>query len=396
MKLSQRVAKLTPSITMAVSAKAKALQAQGFDVIDFGAGEPDFDTPAFIREAAIKAMQSGMTRYTPPNGLLALRQAVADSYRAEHGLNYAANNVVITCGAKQALFNLFQLLLDPGDEVIVPAPYWVSYPEMIWLAGGVAKIVDTTEATSFRVTADQLRAAITPRTKALLLNYPSNPTGAAYSRADLAALAAVLVDRDIWTISDEVYEYLIYDNFKFVCFPTVNDKLAARTVVVSGASKTYAMTGWRIGWAVGPADIIEMMSRFQSQSTSNATSFAQAGAIAALKSPRDWFAPMHAEYVARRDYMVDRLNALPGVQCFKPEGAFYVFPRVDSYYGKSANGKAIDGSLAMCDYLIEQAKIAATPGVGFGQDANIRLSYATSMAQIEAGLDRLERALAAL
>ncbi len=395
MTYAKRVANLNPSATLAVSAKAKTLHAQGHDVIDFSAGEPDFDTPAFIRDAAIKAMQSGMTRYTPANGLLPLRKAVAESYQA-YGLKYGPNGVVITCGAKQALFNLFQLLIDPGDEVIFQAPYWVSYPEMVQLAEGVPVIVETSEATGFRMTAAQLQAAITPRTKALLFNSPSNPTGASYTRAELAGLADVLAGRDIWVISDEIYEHLVYDNFQFASFPSLNDKLAERTVVVSGASKTYAMTGWRIGWAVGPAEVIEMMSRYQSQTTSNATSFAQAGAIEALSRPRDWLEPMRREYVNRRDCMVRRLRAMPGVQCHKPEGAFYVFPRVESLYGKAADGKVIGGSMAMCEYLIDDAKIAAVPGAPFGSDAHIRLSYATSMAKIEAGLDRLEKALAAL
>lgn len=393
MPFAKRIAKLNPSITLAVDAKAKALKAQGLDVVGFGAGEPDFDTPPHIRDAAIKGLNEGLTRYTPAAGMPQLRQAVADFYQNRYGLPASPKNVAICCGAKHALYNVFQLLLDPGDEVIIPAPYWVSYPEMVWLAEGEAVILPTDESTSFRLSAEQLRAAVTPRTKVLVLNSPSNPTGATYSRRELEAIAAVAREKNFWVIADEIYEYLVYDGFEFVSFPTVGKDLFERTIIISGASKTYAMTGWRIGWAVGPEPLIEMMSRLLSQSTSNATSFAQAGAIAALKGSPEIIQEMVAMFAKRRNVMVEFLRNIPGVECFNPEGAFYVFPKVSSYYGKTYKGKTIDGSLAMCEYLLDAVQVAAVPGIGFGQDANIRLSYATSMDQIEKGLERIRRAL---
>jgi aspartate aminotransferase len=393
MTFAQRVANLSPSITLAVSAKAKALKAKGVDVIDFGVGEPDFDTPAHIREAAIDGLRNGLTRYTPAAGLPALRQAVAAFYQAHHGVPATAANVVITCGGKQALYNLFQVLLDPGDEIIIPAPYWVSYPEMAWLAGAKPIILPTDESTGFRITAKQLREAITPQTKILLLNSPSNPTGAAYRREELAALADVVLEAGLWVISDEIYEFLVYDNFQFVSFPTLHPELVQRTIVASGASKTYAMTGWRIGWAIGPREVIAQLDNFQSQTTSNATTFAQCGAIAALQGPQDCVDEMRRAFVERRNYMVERLNAIPGLKCPKPEGAFYVFPRCDAYYGKRAGDRIIDGSVALCEYLLDAAHVAAVPGIGFGADPYIRLSYSTSLEQIKAGLDRLEQAL---
>ena len=396
MQFAQRVAQLSPSITLAVSAKAKAMKAAGQDVVAFGAGEPDFDTPEHIKEAAIKALRDGVTRYLPAAGLPALREAVAQTYTEKYGVATAAKNTVITVGGKHALYNIFQILLDPGDEVIVPAPYWVSYPEMVRLASGEPVIVSTTEATGFRMTPDQLAEAITPRTKIVVINSPSNPTGSAYSRDDLAALAQVAVERDLWIISDEIYEELTYDGFKFTSVPTLDPAIAARTLVVSGAAKTYAMTGWRIGWVVGPAGIIEMLGRLQSQQTSNATSFAQAGAVAALTGPQDCVREMLAAFAQRRSYIMDRLCGIPDVPCPRPDGAFYVFPNTAAYYGRRAGDKVIDGSLALCDYLLDSVQVAAVPGIGFGADQNIRLSYATSLDQIQKGLDRIGNALADL
>lgn len=396
MDFARRTANLTPSITLAVSAKAKALKAAGRDVVAFGAGEPDFDTPLHIQEAAIKALRDGMTRYLPEAGLPALREAVAAAYQKRYGLPVTMKNTVMTSGGKQALYNILQVALNPGDEVIIPAPYWVSYPEMVYLAEGKPVVVNTTEATGFRLTPDLLRRAITPRTKALILNSPSNPTGAAYSQAELTALAEVILEHDFWVISDEIYEFMTYGNFRFVSFPTLDERLVARTIVASGVSKTYAMTGWRIGWAIGPASFIEMMSRLQGHSTSHTTSFAQAGALAALTGPQECVSEMLAAFAERRDVILDCLRAIPDVPCYEPEGAFYVFPKVSAYYGRRVGGQEIKGSLAMCDYLLDTVQVAAVPGIGFGADDNIRLSYATSMAQIRKGLERIAQALAAL
>jgi len=396
MDFARRTANLTPSITLAVDAKAKALKAAGRDVAAFGAGEPDFDTPDHIKEAAATALRDGMTRYLPAAGLPALREALAENYRARHGVPVVPKNTVITCGGKQALYNILQVAVNPGDEVIIPTPYWVSYPEMVYLAEGKPVLVETTEATGFRLTPDSLRAAITPRTKALILNSPSNPTGAAYSPGELAALAEVVLEHDFWVISDEIYEYMTYGDFQFVSFPTLDKRLVDRTIVASGAAKTYAMTGWRIGWAIGPTPFIEMMARLQSHSTSNATSFAQAGALAALTGPQDCVARMLAAFDERRKVILNLVRAIPDVPCYEPEGAFYVFPNLSAYYGKQYSGKTIEGSLAMCEYLLDSVQVAAVPGIGFGADANIRLSYATGLEQIRKGLDRIAKAMAKL
>ncbi|HPM78822.1 MAG TPA: pyridoxal phosphate-dependent aminotransferase [bacterium] len=389
MKIAARCRSLAPSITLAVSAQAKALKAQGQDIVAFGAGEPDFDTPEHIKEAAIKALRDGVTRYTPAAGMPVLREAVAAFYQDNYGLPAKAGNVVITCGGKHALYNIFQLLLERGDEVLIPAPYWVSYPEMVTLAEGVPVIVPTTEDSDFRVTVDLLREYATERTRVLIVNSPSNPTGAAYTREQLLELGRFAIEKDLVIVSDEIYEKLVYDGFEFTCFPTLSAELRARTVVVSGASKTYAMTGWRIGWAVGPEDFITKMNFLQSHSTSNPTSFAQSGALAALQGPQDCVAMMVAAFADRRKYILERLAALPGVTTFAPQGAFYVFPKFEAYYGQSAGGVEIVDSLSFCKFLLERAQVAAVPGIGFGADANIRLSYATSMEQIEKGLDRI-------
>ena len=396
MPFAKRVSRLMPSLTLAIDAKAKALKKAGQPVISFGAGEPDFDTPQHIQEAAIKAMHDGMTRYTPAAGLLELRQAVADKYTGQYKLPVTAKNVVISCGAKHALYNLFQVLVDDGDEVLIPAPYWVSYPDMVRLAGGVPVIVPTTEKSGFCVTAELLDEFVTPRTKLLVLNSPSNPTGAAYDRRALSGLAHFVLKHNLLAISDEIYEHLLYDGFEFTCFAAISEELKNNVVVVSGVSKTYAMTGWRIGWTVGPEKVMDMLANLQSQSTSNPTSFAQSGAMAALQGPQDCVKQLCEAFAQRRRYMLDRLARIPRISCFPPQGAFYAFPRVDAYYGKKDGDKTIAGSLTLSEHLLEKVLVAVVPGIGFGLDANIRLSYATSMAQIEEGLNRIEKALIAL
>jgi aspartate aminotransferase len=379
-------------MTLAISAKAKELRAQGVDVVGFGAGEPDFDTPQNIKDAAIQALEAGFTKYTPASGTMELKQAVCDKMKRDNGLDYKPTQVLISCGAKHSLYNIAEALYDPGDEVIIPAPYWVSYPDQVLLQDAVPCIVDTREEENFRLTADLLRKNITKKTKALILNSPSNPTGCGYTLHDLKEIAEIIVEHDLYVISDEIYEKLVYGKFEFHSIAEVGEEIKKRTLVVNGVSKSHSMTGWRIGWAVGPEEIIKPMSNIQSQSTSNPTSIAQKGAEEALNGPQDAVAMMVKEFDKRREYIVDRLNAMDGVSCINPDGAFYVFPRVDSLYGRKFGDSPIGTSVELCDYLLKESKVAAVPGGAFGADAYIRLSYATSMEVIQKGLDRIEEA----
>ena len=396
MQLARRVKEIKPSPTLAVDAKAKALLAQGIDVVGFGAGEPDFDTPDNIKEAAIKAIKSGFTKYTPAGGTEELKKAVCQKFKQDNNLDYTPPEILISCGAKHSLYNICQALFEEGDEVLIPAPYWVSYPDMVMLAGGTPVIIKTTEKTGFRMTAQDLEKAITPKTKALILNSPSNPTGASYSKEDLIAIARVVLKKGIIVISDEIYEKLIYDGFQFSSIASCDPALKPQTLVVNGVSKSYSMTGWRIGYAAGPKDVISAMTNIQSQSTSNPTSIAQKASLEALNGPQDFIPMMVKEFDRRRTYMVDRLNAMPGVSCFKPSGAFYAFPNVSGVYGRKAGSLAITDSSTFTQYLLESVNVAVVPGVAFGADENIRLSYATSFANIEKGLDRIQKAIEAL
>ncbi len=388
--LSRRASEAEESVTLAMTAKANAMRDQGIDVISFSAGEPDFDTPDHIKKAASDALAKGQTKYTPASGLLALRKAVAAKFQRDNGLTYDPSQIVVSCGAKHSLYNVMQAILEEGDEAIIPAPYWVSYPAMVKCAGATPVIVQTTEKNGLKMTAAQLREAITPRTKCLILCSPSNPTGMVYTEAELKALADVVVEKGILVISDEIYEKLIF-GIPFASIATARPEMKDRTVVVNGASKAYAMTGWRIGYAAGPKDILTAVGRMQSQSTSNATSIAQYATIAALEGEQGCVEKMRVEYAKRRDYIVSRLRKIPGVSCGEPQGAFYVFPNVAALYGKKFQGKELRGSLALSETLLEKAHIATVPGSGFGADDFIRLSYATSMDKIEKGLDRLEK-----
>jgi aspartate aminotransferase len=396
MQLARRVKEIKPSPTLAVDAKAKALLAQGIDVVGFGAGEPDFDTPDNIKEAAIKAIKSGFTKYTPAGGTEELKKAVCQKFKQDNNLDYTPPEILISCGAKHSLYNICQALFEEGDEVLIPSPYWVSYPDMVMLAGGTPVIIKTTEKTGFRMTAQDLEKAITPKTKALILNSPSNPTGASYSKEDLTAIARVVLKKGIIVISDEIYEKLIYDGFQFSSIASCDPALKPQTLVVNGVSKSYSMTGWRIGYAAGPKDVISAMTNIQSQSTSNPTSIAQKASLEALNGPQDFIPMMVKEFDRRRTYMVDRLNAMPGVSCFKPSGAFYAFPNVSGVYGRKAGSLTIADSSTFTQYLLESVNVAVVPGVAFGADENIRLSYATSFANIEKGLDRIQKAIEAL
>jgi aspartate aminotransferase len=393
MELAKRVKGIKPSPTLAVDAKAKALQAQGVDIIGFGAGEPDFDTPDNIKEAAIKAIKAGFTKYTPAGGTEELKKAICQKLKKDNNLDYEPAEILVSCGAKHSLYNICQALFQPGDEVLIPAPYWVSYPDMVMLAEAAPVIMKTTEKNGFRITAAELEKAITPRTKALILNSPSNPTGASYTVNDLKALADVVVQKGITVISDEIYEKLVYDGFTFSSIASSDPALKAQVIVVNGVSKSYSMTGWRIGYAAGPKNVIGAMTNIQSQSTSNPTSIAQKASLEALNGPQDFIQMMVKEFDKRRTYMVERLNALPGVSCFKPTGAFYAFPNFSGVFGKKAGSLTITDSSSLAQYLLESVNVAVVPGVAFGADANIRLSYATSFANIEKGLDRIQQAI---
>ena len=396
MKLGPLTKVLRPSPTLAVTMKAKALQKEGRDIIGFGAGEPDFDTPDNIKAAAIRAIQEGFTKYTPVGGIDELKDAVIGKLRRDNGLEYKRSQIVVSTGAKHTLFNMAQVLFGQGDEVIVPAPYWVSYPDIVQLADATPVIVDAVEAEGFKLTPAKLKKAVTARTKALILNSPSNPTGAAYTLDELKALAEVLRGTEIIVISDDIYEKIVYDGFLFANMANVSGEMKEKTIVVNGLSKSHAMTGWRMGYAAGPDNVIAAMTEIQSQSTSNPTSIVQKASIEALVGDQSFIPRMVAEFKRRRDTIVAALNAVPGVTCATPPGAFYVFPRVAALYGKTHRGKAITNSNEFSEFLLEEANVAVIAGGAFGNDEYIRLSYATSMELIVEGTKRIARAVASL
>ncbi|RJQ49783.1 MAG: pyridoxal phosphate-dependent aminotransferase [Nitrospiraceae bacterium] len=396
MKLSERALSIKPSPTLAMDAKAKALKAAGEDIVNFGVGEPDFDTPDNIKEAAIKAIRDGFTKYTPVGGIDELKTAIIEKFRADNNLTYEKDEVIVSCGAKHSLYNIAEALFGPGDEVIIPSPYWVTYPDQVILNDAVPVVASTDEKNSFKITPDLLREKLSARTKALILNTPSNPTGLAYDRKNLEAIAELAVKHDFYIISDEIYEKLTYDGFSHASIAALGDDIKKRTIVVNGLSKSHAMTGWRIGFAAGPREIIQAMTNIQSQSTSNPASISQKAAVEALKGPQDFIPKMVAEFDSRRKYMVERLNKIKGVSCITPVGAFYAFPNVSSCYGKKFQDRTINSSLDLSAYLLEQAKAALVPGMAFGDDRFIRLSYATSTENIKKGLDRIEEALTQL
>ncbi len=393
MGIAKRASAIKPSPTLATAAKAKAMKAQGIDVVDFGVGEPDFDTPDNVKEAAKRAIQSGFTKYTPASGTDELKEAVIEKFKKDNGLQYEKSQILVSCGAKHSLYNVAEALFDPGDEVIIPSPYWVSYPDQVLLNDAKPVIVETTEAEGFKLSARKLEKAVTKKTKALVLNSPSNPTGLAYDRKTLEEIAAIAVKHGFYVISDEIYEKLLYDGFTHVSIASLGPKIKDLTIVVNGVSKSHAMTGWRIGYAAGPKDVITAMANIQSQSTSNPASISQKAAVEALRGPQDFIRIMNVEFDKRRKFMVERLNRIKGFSCLMPVGAFYAFPRVSALYGKSAGGKTIRNSSDFAAFLIEEAKVALVSGDAFGADAHIRLSYATSMEIIEKGLNRIEEAV---
>ena len=394
--LSQRSQNVTPSSTLAITAKINALIADGVDVVKFGAGEPDFDTPDYIKQAAIAALDAGFTKYTPVPGTPELREAITEKFKRDNGLRYEPSQVIVSCGAKHTIYNIFQAICDPGDEVIFAAPYWVSYPEQVKLAGAVPRVIETTPAQNFCMAPDQVEAAITSKTKAILVNSPSNPTGTTYDLDTLKAIADLAVKHQVYLISDEIYEALLYDGATHQSPASFNEETKAITFVVNGVSKAYSMTGWRIGYTAGPEDAVSAMSRIQSHSTSNPTSIAQKGAVVALNDSKsqDAVEAMRQAFEERRDVICQRFDEIDGVSYVKPQGAFYIFPDFSQHYGRTIGGQKIEGSMDITDYLLNSAGVGVVPGNGFGADNHLRLSFATSLTEINRGLDRIKKALA--
>ena len=381
-KISRRAASLTPSLTLAIDSKAKQMKAEGQDVVGFGAGEPDFDTPKHIKDAAIKALNEGFTKYTPASGIPELRQAIADKFKRENGLSYKPSQVIVSCGGKHSCYNVILATCEETDEVIIPAPYWLSYPEMVKLAGAKPVIVETDDKTEFKITPDQLRKAITPRTRLFILNSPSNPTGTVYTTEEIKELGDICVEKGVLIMSDEIYEHLLYDGAVHKSVASFSPAHQEHTIVVHGFAKAWSMTGWRLGWCAAPEPIAKAIDAVQSHSTSNPTSFAQKGAVAALTGPQDHLKTWLAEFDKRRTFAWEKLNRIAGLSCVKVKGAFYLFPNIARTGLKSTE---------FCALLLDAEKVAAVPGIAFGADDYIRLSYATSMSNIEKGLERIER-----
>lgn len=390
MRISQRCQRVTGSLTLAIDAKAKEMKQKGIDVVGFGAGEPDFDTPEHIRKAAKDALDLGKTRYTPAAGMPELRQAICDKLKRDNGLDYVPQQIVVSNGAKHSLFNSFQALLEEGDEVIVPGPYWVSYPEIVRMAGGVPVIVEGTEENNFKPTIDDFRAAVTDKTRAVVINSPNNPNGFVFTREELQAIGDLAIEKDLSIVSDEIYEFLVYDGAEHISIASLSPEIKERTIVINGMSKAYAMTGWRIGYTASPLNAAKAMTNFQSHSTSCPNSIAQYAALTALSGPDDQLKSMVAEFDRRRRRIVELINEIPGLSCKPPKGAFYVMMNISGLFGKRYNGAPIVDSMSFTQLLLDNSHVAVVPGAGFGADAYVRLSYATSMENIEKGLARIK------
>ncbi len=393
MNLAARVGRIVPSPTLSITATAKAMAAQGIDVIDFASGEPDFDTPEPVKAAAEAAIRAGFTKYTPSSGIDELRGAIADKLKAEQGLQYEKSQILVSCGAKHSLYNVAEALLEAGDELIIPVPFWVSYQDQTLLNDATPVLLKTEEREGYTISPDALEAAITPRTKAIIVNSPCNPTGATYDKQTLEGIAAAALRHDLLIISDEIYEKVLYDGAQHISIASLSPEVAARTVVINGVSKAYAMTGWRIGYAAGPKTLLTAMANIQSQSTSNPCSISQKAAVAALRLGNPFTAVMVAEFDRRRRLMVDRLNNMPGITCRMPTGAFYAFPNVSGLLSKRWKDQPIGSAANLATILLNEAQVALVPGEPFGSDIHIRLSYATSMEAIERGLSRIEAAI---
>jgi len=390
MTLAKRMSRIAPSPTMAISAKTNAMIAKGIRVIDFGLGQPEFKTPDVASEAGIRAIRDGYTKYTATSGADDLKSAIIEKLQNDHQLSYSKKEVIVSCGAKHTLYNIAQVLFEEGDEVIIPAPYWVTYPDQVRLNGATPVIVKTREEDRFLITKDLLKGAITPRTKAIILNSPSNPTGSVYTEKDFNDIAELLISASLFIISDEIYEKFIYDGKKYTSIASLSPDLKKKTIVVNGVSKSYSMTGWRIGYAAGPADVIEAMSTLQSQTTSNPTSISQKAAVAALKEGGPFILNMVSEYSSRRGLMVEQLNKIPGIVCPNPAGAFYVFPNVSGLLGKRST---INSSSAFAEYLLDDYAVSTIPGEPFGMDGYLRLSYAAPQDALIEGLDKIKKAV---
>ena len=396
LQISNRCRSISPSPTLVIDSKAKAMKKKGIDVVGFGAGEPDFDTPEYIRNAAKAALDEGMTRYTPSSGTLELRTAICEKLKRDNGLEYEPDQIVVSNGAKHSLFNICQTILDPGDEVIIPEPFWVSYPELVQIAGGVPVMVHGHEENDFLVSADDMKPYITPRTKAIILNSPNNPNGCVWPREMLEDIARLAVENQLFVISDEIYEKLVYDGEKHVSIASLGEDIKAQTFVVNGFSKAYAMTGWRLGYCAGPTNVMKAVSALQSHATSNPNSIAQYAGYVALSGGDDIIAAMVAEFDRRRKHIVSRINAIPGLSCRMPKGAFYVMMNISELIGAAQGDKVIRSSTDFAELLLENAKVAVVPGLGFGSDMHVRLSYATSMENIDRGLDRISQFVGSL
>lgn len=391
--ISNKLKSIQPSVTLAITAKAKSLKAQGIDIIGFGAGEPDFRTPKHIRDAAINAIENESIGYTAASGMESLKKAICDKLKRDNNLEYTQDQIVVSNGAKHSLFNTLSAICNPGDEVIVPNPYWVSYPELVRLVDANPVFVECPEEAEFKYTVEALEAAITDKTKAIILNTPNNPTGTAYKEEDLRAIADLAVKHNIYVISDEIYEKLLYEG-THTSIASFNQDIKDLTIVVNGVAKAYAMTGWRIGYTACNKEIAKAMSNFQSHATSNPNTIAQYATIAALNGPEETLNEMIKAFKERRDFMVEKINSIENLSCLKPQGAFYVMVNISKLIGKTINGKAINNSVDFADYLLDDAKVAVVPGIGFGNDNYIRLSYATSLDNIKEGLNRIEKAIA--
>ena len=390
LKISEKIQSISPSPTLEIDSKFKSMKAEGIDVVGFGAGEPDFDTPQFIKDAAIKAINDGFTKYTPASGTLDMKKAVCEKFERDNNLSYKPENIVVSNGAKHSLVNAFMAILNPGDEVIVSAPYWVSYPEMIKIADGKPVIIKTTEENKFKFTVEDLKKALTDKTKAIVLNSPCNPTGMLYSKDELAKIADFAVENNLYVVSDEIYEHLMYNGEKPVSIASLGEEIKERTIIINGVSKTYAMTGWRIGFTASNAKIAKAMGNLQSHATSNPNSIAQVAAAAALRGPDEEILKMKAEFKKRRDYMVDAINKIDGVSCICPDGAFYIMMNIKDLLGKTYYGVKVDTVDMLCNEILEKAKVALVPGTGFEAPDFIRWSYATSLENIKEGLTRFE------
>ncbi len=389
--ISKRLSQISESQTVALNSLMAKMKREGKDVVALGAGEPDFDTPDHIKDAAIESIKAGFTKYTPADGLMDLREAICDWIKDEYGAEYQPNEVVVTCGAKHAVYEGILSVTDPGDEILLPAPYWVSYPEQIKMAGGVAKILETSQENGLKITAEQLKSAITDKTRLLILNSPSNPSGAVYNKQEIDALVKVIKESGIYVMSDEIYDMIIYDNMEYTSltqYPEIRDQL----LLVNGVSKSFAMTGWRIGFLAAHKDLITSVKKYQGHSTSNPTSISQKAALAGYNGQKDFLKEMNKAFTERRNYVHKRLNDMEGVKCMLPQGAFYAFPDFSYYFGK----KNINSSIDFCGYLLEEFNVAIVPGVAFGVDTNARLSFATSMEMLEKALDRIEDGLKSL